>query len=57
MKKIFAIIQIICVALFLANIYNIVKEIKKKNWKELNRSIIISVILIVMTIGCYFFSK
>lgn len=57
MKKIFAIIQIISVALFLLNISNIIKNAKEKNKEELTKSIIISVILVLMAIVCYFFIK
>lgn len=57
MKKIFAIIQIISVALFLLNISNIIKNAKNKNKEELTKSIIISVILVLMAIVCYFFIK
>lgn len=57
MKKIFAIIQIISVALFLLNISNIIKNAKEKNKEELTKSIIISVILVLMAIACYFFIK
>lgn len=57
MEKIFVIIQIICVALFLLNISNIIKNTKEKNKEELTKSIIISVILVLMAIACYFFIK
>lgn len=57
MEKIFIIIQIICVALFLLNISNIIKNAKNKNKEELTKSIIISVILVLMAIVCYFFIK
>lgn len=57
MKKIFAIIQIISVVLFLLNISNIIKNAKEKNKEELTKSIIISVILVLMAIACYFFIK
>lgn len=57
MEKIFVIIQIICVALFLLNISNIIKNAKNKNKEELIKSIIISVILVLMAIVCYFFIK
>ncbi len=57
MKKIFAIIQIISIALFLLNISNIIKNAKEKNKEELTKSIIISVILVLMAIVCYFFIK
>lgn len=57
MEKIFAIIQIIFVALFLLNISNIIRSAKEKNKEELTKNIIMSVILVLMTIGCYFFSK
>lgn len=57
MEKIFVIIQIICVALFLLNISNIIKNAKNKNKEELIKSIIISVILALMAIVCYFFIK
>lgn len=57
MKSIYVIIQTICVALFLINISNIIKNVKEKNKEELTKSIIISVILVLMTIACYFFSK
>lgn len=57
MEKIFVIIQIIFVALFLLNISNIIRSVKEKNKEELTKNIIISVILALMTIVCYFFSK
>lgn len=57
MEKIFVIIQIICVALFLFNISNIIKNAKNKNKEELTKSITISVILVLMAIVCYFFIK
>lgn len=57
MKNMYAIIQIICVALFLLNISNIIRSAKEKNKEELTKNIIISVILALMTIACYFFSK
>lgn len=57
MEKIFAIIQIIFVALFLLNISNIIRSAKEKNKEERTKNIIMSVILVLMTIGCYFFSK
>lgn len=57
MEKIFVIIQIICVALFLFNISNIIRSIKEKNKEELIKSIIISIILVLMAIACYFFIK
>lgn len=57
MEKIFVIIQIICVALFLFNISNIIRSIKEKNKEELTKSIIISIILVLMAIACYFFIK
>lgn len=57
MEKKFAIIQIIFVALFLLNISNIIRSAKEKNKEELTKNIIMSVILVLMTIGCYFFSK
>lgn len=57
MEKIFVIIQIICVALFLINISNIIKNAKNKNKEELTKSITISVILVLMAIVCYFFIK
>lgn len=57
MKNMYAIIQIICVALFLLNISNIIRSAKEKNKEELTKNIIISVILALMTIACYFFIK
>lgn len=57
MEKIFVIIQIICIALFLINISNIIKNTKNKNKEELTKSITISVILVLMAIVCYFFIK
>lgn len=57
MKNIFAIIQIICLTLFLLNIPNIVKSIKEKNEEELIKDACISLVLVMIGVASYFFSK
>lgn len=57
MEKIFAIIQIIFVALFLLNIGNIVKSIKEKNEEELIKDACISLVLVMIGVASYFLGK
>lgn len=57
MKNMYAIIQIICVALFLLNIGNIVKSIKEKNEEKLIKNTCISLVLVMIGVASYFLGK